>query len=626
MLASLILASGCGGSSGGGVTPPQNFDEACALVPDCAQPRYSDAEAKQGIYRVMVERDASGSIRIVSVDQAEVFAGDGVPLSNVGASHLLVGMDANGDQVDAQGLRFASALGLESLDDFKRVEIDLSDQSVNTVAYLEANEAIETLGVVDVDGNLLTVENLPQQARRKRAHTLKSDAQPAGHCAHVRILEGEADRFHAQNMAFYDDTVLLTPTPTQRAVIVAALNRMTPLMCHAVSRIAVGTVKNRGELNGAVAQIGGGDFMLINAGNLHYTENNLASFESVRVAMMRTILHEAGHALEALLNANSANPGDYGGHWTAANRSVASQTLDNVRLNVGLRDEWRRTHRAFASEDFAKLWANDGGPAREVVQEFSAVETAEAGFMSRYGGTGYTDDIAEMISWVYAAELYEKAGIPEGRREKEDYACQLMRQHTETSVPGRLAAVYTKVMFLHDLGALHSEDVARCLGPHIGLATSNDGMHVHQGGSHQSSFEDQVEAVIGNTSSGELVFEMSAHGEANFGDNRYPALFRLQLDLLNQASQHEASYRANPPWPRGLYPLTSSSLNVLELRLDGEPAGDFDSTEGFVLVAEASNQRISGSIFLTKVWRPHAPVPVPEVYDPPLIIRFQISN
>lgn len=66
--------------------------------------------------------------------------------------------------------------------------------------------------------------------------------------------------------------------------------------------------------------------------------------------------------------------------------------------------------------------------------------------------------------------------------------------------------------------------------------------------------------------------------------------------------------------------------NNLELRLDGAKSGNFDAMTGFVLVAEASNDRIAGSIVLQRVMRLHAPLPVPEKYDPPLVIRFLIEN
>jgi hypothetical protein len=56
------------------------------------------------------------------------------------------------------------------------------------------------------------------------------------------------------------------------------------------------------------------------------------------------------------------------------------------------------------------------------------------------------------------------------------------------------------------------------------------------------------------------------------------------------------------------------------------PAGSFDVTQGFVLVAEASNKKIDGSIVVQKVMRWLAPLPVPEVYDPPLVIRFMIEK
>ena len=54
---------------------------------------------------------------------------------------------------------------------------------------------------------------------------------------------------------------------------------------------------------------------------------------------------------------------------------------------------------------------------------------------------------------------------------------------------------------------------------------------------------------------------------------------------------------------------------------DGPDAGD-----GFVLVAESSGKRIAGSVVLRKVMRLQAPLPVPERYDPPLVVRFMIDK
>ena len=54
--------------------------------------------------------------------------------------------------------------------------------------------------------------------------------------------------------------------------------------------------------------------------------------------------------------------------------------------------------------------------------------------------------------------------------------------------------------------------------------------------------------------------------------------------------------------------------------------GRFEAMEGFALVTASSSERIERSVVLLKVWRPFAPIPVPEVYDPPLVIRFQIDK
>jgi hypothetical protein len=77
---------------------------------------------------------------------------------------------------------------------------------------------------------------------------------------------------------------------------------------------------------------------------------------------------------------------------------------------------------------------------------------------------------------------------------------------------------------------------------------------------------------------------------------------------------------------RGVYELGLTGDNNFTIRLDGAKAGNFDAMDGFVVVAEASNERIAGSIVLQRVFRLQAPMPVPEKYDPPLIVRFLIDK
>jgi len=444
------------------------------------------------------------------------------------------------------------------------------------------------------------------------------------------LLEGEADRPWATSMAHYAEAEILDPGPTQRAVVRGALELMTPLLCHAVSRIAIGYVPSAPGTGGVVKQLASGDLMLLNTA-VGYEESDLASSEEQRLRMMHTIIHEAGHMAEALLNAGGTRPGNFRGDWFAGDwdfvqRTVASDTLHNVRLEVSLFSEWHRTHQSFVTQDWALPHAADLDESISdegviaAIRRWDATMTAESGFMSRYGASYYAEDIAELIAWTYMAPHYRAAGIPEGVRQSEDFGCQEMSAHDERSVPGRLSALYTKLMFLEDLGLVHPEDVDACIGSSLGLPIDSQGFHVWEDGSLLRSFDTGVTAVIG-TLGDRYVFEMTAEGEASFGDETYPATFRLLLDLAEGTREVE-----RVPWPRGVYPLSMTGPHKLELRLDGAPAGDFDVSEGFALVAEASNERIAGSVFFTESWRPHAPVPVPEVHDPPLIVRFLIEN
>lgn len=652
----LLLASGCGGSDTG--TGAAVFERACAEVPGCAEPRVEGSGAVETIFRVVVVRAASGEVRIGRVEPVAVLEGDGVPVGPLAGSHMLVGLDAAGDPVDGQVIAFPRVLRAEAADGWSRpVEIDLGDRDVDTIGYVRARPGIEELAVLDESGAVVARAPAPRGAGtgadagkrpgnppRVLAAALVPSAlaalQPAGslpalpeHCSHVRILEGEADRDLARGVAYEADVELLEPGPNQRAVIHGALGLMTPLLCQGVSRIAVGDVPDDPGVGGVVSQLGAGDLMLLNVA-AGYSEAELSGSARQRLGMMHTVIHEAAHAAEALLNASGSRPRDFAGDWDPPSRTLASKTIERVRLGKSLFEEWQRMHGAFVDQGWAAPYA-ESGEAREAARARSAAETAEAGFMSRYGGSYYAEDIAEAVVWSYLGEPYREAGIPEGVRQTEDFACQRMRAQGEGGVPSGFAAVYTKLQFLKDLGLVAPEDVEGCTGP-VELPNDEPGFHLWQDGQYQRSFERAVTAVIGTGPSGRYVYEMKAEGEAEFADETYPARVRLVLDLEPGTVPLD-----EVPWPRGVYELgllAGYDLGALgnragmaadhgfSLRLDGARAGNFDVYDGFALVAEASNERIAGSVFIRRAMRLHAPLPVPQVFDPPLVVRFAIEK
>jgi hypothetical protein len=117
---------------------------------------------------------------------------------------------------------------------------------------------------------------------------------------------------------------------------------------------------------------------------------------------------------------------------------------------------------------------------------------------------------------------------------------------------------------------------------------------------------------------------MKGEGTVGFGEASYPASMELHLDLGSALLPIEFV-----PWPRGAYKFGSFwAGNNLLLRVDGAASGNWDAEDGFAIVTEASNDRIVGSIFLTRALRVSAPSPLPayDSFDPPLIVRFLMEK
>jgi hypothetical protein len=645
LMLAILLASGCSSETKQGDTgwfteaaDRKAYEEACAEVTGCEEPRFAAPGRAESIWRVVVARSGSGEIRIGRIESIEVPEGDGVPVGQTSGTHALIGLDAAGKAVDGQPIHFPETMRIEYAEASRPVDrIDLSDRDVDVIAYVRALPSIERLVIQDESG--AEVASAPAEAL-VAAHMAVSPIRSAGlpaptlaerrrpwqglppYCSHVILLQGEADRRLAANITFHDQVELIKPGPWQIATAQGALARMTPLLCQSIARIAFGRVPSEPTKEGAVNSAGAGDMMLINVSAKGYSESELKELRSNRLFMQRTITHEAGHTAETLLTSEGARAGNYGGAWGLPPRTLVGKTIGRVRLEKGLKDEWLRMHESFVDQGWAASYPSGKGGVKER-DNWSPKQVAHGGFMSQYGSKAWWDDIAEFVAHSYVApELtagIRGAGRPEDLRQ--DFACREMQSHDEKNVPARLAAAYTKLLFLKDLGLVTQQDVTACTGPNLGLSTPEPGFQFWQGTMRLRSFRNGLKAGIGTKAGGKKVFTMSGEGEANFGDSPYPARIDLQLDLGGRFDTLD-----EVSWPRGVYQLGLTGDNNLRLRLDGAKAGNFDAMRGFVLVSESSNERISGSIFLTQAFRLHAPLPVPQVFDPPLTIRFLIER
>lgn len=454
------------------------------------------------------------------------------------------------------------------------------------------------------------------------------------HCSHIIVLRGEEDRRMADGIVFGENVRLVYPGPRALAATKEGLLRMTPMLCRSVRRIAFGLyTPDRGK-TGAVNSWGAGDLVLINLAHERYSEESLELLSS-RLMFQENLIHEAAHAAETLLGAESKDGGPrkngkrYEGSWDLAARNLARRTIEKVRLEQGFYAEWMRLHRSFREHgraltydgpaDAATVTRENKIPARW--RGASHTNLAEAGFMNYYGAATWAEDIATFVGNVYLGAEMARGISDAGRSEdlRQDAACRELQSQNDENVPGRLAAVYSKLMFLLDVGFVREEDVDKCTGSNFGLVDVNgQGFHFFEKGDHKRSFLNKVEAGMGSKGVGN-VFEMRGEGQASFAGRTYPASLKLSL-AVGVGPFEKAS------WPRGLYKLGLVGPNKLSVRVDGAQAANFDAKDAFVLVGRSSAEYISGSVFLTQAWRPTAPIPVPQVFDPPLHIRFEMKK
>jgi hypothetical protein len=609
------------------VMETQEFRDACAALPTCAQPRFQSAGPNETIWRVQVVREESGSIRFGRIDSVEVTEGRGVPMGPVTGGYLLAGVDESGTPVDGQMIQFPTAARIEFADERAPPElVDLSGKRVSTIGYVRGLAAVESLAIFDESAKAIATADVPTTRASLWNHLpallgfpAPAMAQPivnTSSCSHVQILSA-GDFTLVENPLGVEQ--LVTPQPKQLANILAALGRMTPLLCQGVSTIAFGGFGSRtlGMVNTFLL----GDIMMVNS--RVYTEQVLASpkpDERFRgMDLQQTVLHEAGHAAEALLNSEGlgldAIMAD--GNWPPIARVIALEMLERVRLKSGFGDEWSRVHDSFVNLG----WATDYVDTENAFN-LNPTEVAHSGFMSPYGASGHADDIAEAIGWTYVGSDYARAGVADRRR---DYGCIQMMLHTQKDLPADLAAIYTKLHFLQDMGLVDPDDVKDCTGVNIGLPISTQGFEIWEGGVKKRNFDSAVQAGIGTKAlSRAKVFTMKAQGIVGFSDASYPATLELHLDLESALAPIEFT-----PWPRGVYRFGSFwDANNLMVRVDGAAAGNWDAEDGFAIVTEASNDRIVGSVFLTRALRVSAPSPLPayDTFDPPLIIRFLMEK
>lgn len=436
----------------------------------------------------------------------------------------------------------------------------------------------------------------------------------------------EADQVEEQ----YQQKVV-RPTDLHKELVRRAFAMAPPFLCQAVERVVfVADAGASGATMGWTYQ-SVGDLIYISALMTTASVENLnpvllarryPSLSDAQVQetatknqaeVIQSILHEAAHSAHYLIDSQrdrslfSVRPD--ADAWDASAITAARAKVAELRLGAGLLEgEWTRLHSAFVAHGMGRAY---GGGRSDLLA---------GGFMSAYGATKPSDDVAEMTSWAIAAPLYDGLSTP-----AKDDACKALRSAGSDDISAANAAVIVKLFLLEDLGFISEADRERCVGPVQPTGATSEGFHVYSGSRLAHTASRSMTAGIGrDTEFFKWVFTLDADGQVVYGGDPTDAHYALKLLLAEGAWTTPISDVDDVSWPRGIYTLVRpNEPNSFWINAEDKGATLW-ATRGFVLVFRASNRLIQGSIVPQMFLRPFTAVPVPEV--PPSRITFVLRR
>lgn len=403
----------------------------------------------------------------------------------------------------------------------------------------------------------------------------------------------------------------------QRSLLRETARYMTPLLCAGVRDVVyVAGEPGDGEraVLGWVNITRSPSLLYVNSLPNRASEADLAPragyhhVGNVWATAIETLLHESTHAAVNLLNTQvvegdctlwffSCDEATDASQWPDSSVTLARATMERLRLRVSFQAEWSRLHRSFVAVGLAKPHG----------ERLPASQVPGAGFMTSYGGTEASEDIADIVAQVQASGISSFDAIPAevNRGERADLGCMAFAD-VETGVPGKVAALYTKILLVRDAGLVSPEAAAACTGS-AGIDTRGAaGIHffTHEG-EFRRSFSDGLEARIG-ADGDRFKFQLAAEGTMSLAGEEHAATFLLTLDVGPTAEDIE-----RVSWPRGIYRLGLLGENTLVISVPDENHVTYHVDDGMVLITSATTESIEGSIVMNRATRPHAPMGVP---------------
>ncbi len=444
----------------------------------------------------------------------------------------------------------------------------------------------------------------------------------SANCPGVRILTpSERSQVKEEFRANIVDIVGLQ----KKKALGLALDMLPPFVCKSVRRVVFIKGGIPGD-DGTLAWVNPSRPDLINIASITQTSENAltpkttsSGLEKRRLVelwlrLIRSIIHEANHTATFLIE-NSTDNKRTGtdNRWKSDATQAADRIVSKLKLKDGFVDEWERISESFIDMKYSSKYDKTR----------ASNETTEPplGFMTKYGGNKPSEDIAEAAAWVSVKPLFETSffGVTPNVSNW-NYACRKLQATSTIGIPSNLAAIYTKLLFLRDLGFITDESLKGCIGSGtIGLKKlDKKGFQFFQNKTWKPFTAFTENAKIVRTSN---EFELISKGTLGSGNDA------RQTTMLLEFRVDESQY------PRGIYkiirckifPLPAPGILAPKVTfrriVTGAKSKSLCAYRAQILVTEASSEKIKGSVFLQAAWK-FSFLPVPEVTGFPVHVVF----
>lgn len=387
---------------------------------------------------------------------------------------------------------------------------------------------------------------------------------------------------------------------------------------------------------------------------------------------IKTLIHEATHSAVNLLEkskteepsenhcssyeknfvsrALSGDPGFvvhdtdyYPDLWDSGAKSDAKKIIEKTGLQEGLFNEWCRMQKRFAEANLSLDYYLE---KRGIDDDALPMK----GFFSEYGQQDPAEEIAEIVSLIQfnhiqtqpqlgikvvgdienldpgAFEELKNANAAwdfswsdfsnvELKYEYFNVCKEDFQRTTKNSVSPDLAATYTKMNFVRDLGFVSEEAYKSCIGDgKIGLQGSDE---ASRNGFHRLEYEsgeymyrhdiDKIGHTIVHPDKDEKLFIVIGKGVLNDDGKQYNMDMWLRFNKTNGTNLPRGIYKLNWLWSptdsRPCPPLFSSSDSpwTFYVNVENAPSKSFCAVIGQILVTRSSKDLIEATMIINKV-------------------------